>query len=48
MFLCVCSCSGINFVLGALVFNVVPTIFELSLVTAILVSLGICLGGGVA
>ncbi|KAI0228943.1 ATP-binding cassette sub-family B member 7, mitochondrial [Lamellibrachia satsuma] len=27
---------GINFVLGALVFNVVPTIFEVSLVTAIL------------
>ena len=32
------NCSGINFVLSALVFNVVPTIFEVSLVTGILVS----------
>ena len=29
---------GINFVLSALVFNVVPTVFEVSLVTGILVS----------
>ena len=29
---------GINFMLNALVFNIVPTIFEVSLVTAILVS----------
>ena len=29
---------GINFVLSALVFNVVPTLFEVSLVSAILVS----------
>ena len=32
------NCRGINFVLSALVFNVVPTIFEVSLVTGILVS----------
>lgn len=32
------SCRGINFVLSALVFNVFPTIFEVSLVSAILVS----------
>ena len=30
---------GINFVMSALVFNVVPTIFEVSLVSGILVSL---------
>ena len=32
-----CFYRGINFVLSALVFNVFPTLFEVSLVTAILV-----------
>ena len=31
-------CRGINFVLSALVFNVVPTVFEVTLVSSILVS----------
>jgi len=30
---------GINFVLSALVFNIVPTVFEVGLVTGILVSM---------
>lgn len=29
-------CSGINFVLNSMIFNIVPTIFELSLVSGIL------------
>ena len=33
-----CVHRGINFVLSALVFNVFPTIFEVSLVSGILVS----------
>lgn len=33
-----CDCRGINFILSALVFNVAPTIFEVALVSGILVS----------
>ena len=32
-------CRGINWVLSALVFNIFPTIFEVGLVTGILVSI---------
>ena len=35
---------GINYVLSALVFNVVPTIFEVSLVTGIMVTIDILHG----
>ena len=38
MFFCFFLCRGINFVLSAVVFNVFPTIFEVGLVSSILVS----------
>ena len=37
MYNTVIFCRGINFVLSALVFNVFPTIFEVTLVSSILV-----------
>ena len=33
----VVCCRGINFVLSALAFNIIPTIFEVGLVTGVLV-----------
>ena len=38
-FLCVYFLRGINFILSALVFNVFPTLLEVSMVSGVLVSL---------